>query len=442
MKLAIIGGGQIGASIARAAAASGEYSSIVVSEIDETSRKALQQIVRDDGQSRAIEVTGDSKSAVKRADVVVLATPIDQFGPVVEEIKGSLKSGVAITDVGSIKQQSANAITGALPKGMKGRYVPAHPTVGSDGSGPATSKPDMFERAAIIVDTSTADRSASSRIRHLWQDVGGRPIGLTASNHDKLYGTTSHLQHLVAFAATGSLPAQGGALEESQRPLFQMTRIANANPSMWLPVFAGNSEAIMASGGLYMDELSGLKKALQKGDKAALTAKLAEGKSFAAGYQAPETDDVQRTAAEVFALKPDAAAATGVGLPLVLAHATARNAHRVEAEIDKPLSLLANRSLKEATRLTQTDPEAAAAFLLRNREAVLREISGFELRFANGMASVIQGDQPAQKAMIEAAAERRNAVSLEPRPHLEVVATAEPAPAPNRLQKLRRLIGS
>ncbi|MAX94823.1 MAG: hypothetical protein CL559_03130 [Alphaproteobacteria bacterium] len=415
MRLSIIGGGQIGTSVARAAARSGKYRDISISEPDDDARKVLKELLAQDPATKRIEVTDSNKKAANRADIVVLATPIDQFAPVTHEIADSLKSGVAITDVGSIKQQSAAAILDNLPKGMAGRYVPAHPTVGDEGSGPKTSKPDMFDGGTIIVDTSTADASAATAITQLWEDVGGKPLGLTAGQHDKLYGTTSHLQHLVAFAATRALPSESTKLSEDQRSLYQMTRIADANKEMWLPIFEGNKSAIVESGAAYMDRLTSIKQALQSGDREGLTAILTKAHDFAKGFQAPE-DDAVLVAARDTMRAPSDKAGDGLGLPMVLANVTALNAQRVEGEIKQPLAPLANRSLKEASRLTQLPPAQSADFLLANRGAVLKAISGFEVGFANNLSSVIQSDPTAQTAMITEARQKRRGVTLPDRP--------------------------
>ena len=333
MRLAIIGGGQIGTSVARAAAASGQYRDIVIAEANADAREDLKAVLASEPSAKRISVTDDNSKAAQRADIVVLATPIDQFGPTTKEIAPALKSGAAITDVGSTKQQLGEAIQAALPPGLSKRYVPAHPTVGAEGSGPKTSKIDMFKGGTIIVDSSTADASASAAVIKLWQDVGGTPLGLTAGDHDKLYGTTSHLQHLVAFAATKSLPADGGKLSEDQRSLFQITRIADANPDMWLPIFAGNKGAITSSGEAYSQQLGAIKKSLQDNDPAALLSMLKQARDFTTDFQEANDDPVLSAATDtISASQPDPKAAAGLGLPMVLASVTALNAQRVEQE--------------------------------------------------------------------------------------------------------------
>ena len=226
MKVAIIGSGQQGGSIARALANAGNYT-VSTFDISPEVSDEFEEITED---LRNIAIYGNITYAVENADVVVLATPIDQFGPVLQEINGRTKDGVIITDVGSGKVKAIEEIQANLPRGAS--YIPAHPIVGKAQSGPSASDPDMYKGETIVV-VPTNEPPAQELVQRMWQDMGGTIAHMDGATHDRLYGTISHFEHVVAFALVAAGENDMDDYKKAGNTMLDTTRIAGgASPDM------------------------------------------------------------------------------------------------------------------------------------------------------------------------------------------------------------------
>ena len=163
-------------------------------DADENIRERFSSITTD---NENIQIYDDMHAAVKNADIVILATPIDKFGSILQGLDGHIRDGAIVTDVGSGKQKSIEEINRNLPAGAS--YIPVHPLVGAAGVGPETGRADMYQDQPIIVVPGGAEKEQAV-IEQMWRDMGGRPEEMSAFAHDRLYGTISHFEHVIAFA--------------------------------------------------------------------------------------------------------------------------------------------------------------------------------------------------------------------------------------------------
>lgn len=263
LKLVIIGLGLIGGSLARALSARLPGLNIVAVGRNE---QVLRQ-AREDGSIR--EWSTDARTACRDADVVVLAVPVLSLASQLQAIVDVLPAHAVITDVASVKQavvDAARQAFGSLPPG----FVPGHPIAGSERSGYAAAKQDLFLRRKVIL-TPLAESSAAAiaLVRQLWECTGAEVLEMDVARHDEVLAATSHLPHLLAYALVDTL-SQQGASEEIFRyaagGFRDFTRIASSDPVMWRDIFLTNGPATVAILDTYMQDLQRLRSALLTGD--------------------------------------------------------------------------------------------------------------------------------------------------------------------------------
>lgn len=270
-KLAVIGLGLLGGSLALAAKRRGLARSVVG-----TGRRAaaLDYALTHECVDA---VCRDPREAVAGADLVVLATPVAAMAEQVRTLAPALARGVLVTDVGSIKGGLAETLPGLLPAGVT--FVGAHPMAGSHLSGVENAREDLFEGAACIV-LQNADAAAVARVRRFWEDLGARVFLRTAQAHDAEVAWVSHAPHAAAFAFARALqkaPKQAGELSG---PGFRdFLRIARSDEALWAEILVANRTALVGPLQDVAHEFEALSRLLQTGDAAAVEKFLREARA-------------------------------------------------------------------------------------------------------------------------------------------------------------------
>ena len=196
-KLAIIGVGLIGSSIARAARAQGVVRSIVASAHSAKTRKRVVEL------GLADKVTETNAEAVEGADLVIVCVPVGVCGHVAEEIGPHLKPGAIVSDVGSVKGSIVRDMGPHLPNTV--HFVPAHPVAGTEHSGPDAGFAELFEgRWCILTPPAGTDPQAVERLAAFWSRLGANVETMTPDHHDLVLAITSHLPHLIAYTIVGT----------------------------------------------------------------------------------------------------------------------------------------------------------------------------------------------------------------------------------------------
>lgn len=263
-RVAVIGTGLIGTSVALAAARTG----CAVSTWDAAT----------DVSGRASEIAGSRAAAslvdaVAGADIAVVATPIPTIAQLVAACLAS-SPGVVVTDVGSVKTALVRAAIGSTTADDARRFVPGHPLGGSERSGPEHASASVVDGIVWAVTPHETTDPEAVEILEAWiASLGARPVRLDPVRHDRLVAFVSHLPQ-VASTALMSL----AATEEADEPEIlllaaggfrDLTRLAASNPALWSDILLANREAITDAIDLYIDRLSRLREAIarQRGEE-------------------------------------------------------------------------------------------------------------------------------------------------------------------------------
>ena len=292
-RLAIIGCGLMGGSVALALKRAGCVDHVVgYSRQASTRETALRLGVID-------EAAAGVATAVRDAEVVLLATPVGALASTLQVIAPHLSSECVLTDVGSTKSDVA-----AIGKTHLGRhaarFVPAHPIAGKEHAGVEHAEADLYdERKVILTPQPHNALGAIAKVQSMWQVCGGDVISMPAQSHDQVFAAVSHLPHLLAFSYINGLANQ------SESDLFfalagpgfrDFTRIAGANPEMWRDVFKSNREAIQEQIDQFRGALNQFEKALAAQDSGALEAFVARSRELRAPWRLnaaiPTRDDL------------------------------------------------------------------------------------------------------------------------------------------------------
>ena len=263
-RLALIGVGLIGGSIARAAREYGVVRSIVATARSEATRRRVIEL------GIADQVAETNAEAAKDADLVILCIPVGASGPVTAEIAASLKPGAILSDVGSVKTAVLKDMAPHVPAGV--HLIPAHPVAGTENSGPDSGFPELFvNRWCILTPPQGADPAAVERLRAFWAALGANVEIMTAEHHDMVLAITSHLPHLIAYTIVGtaeefSTVSRSEVLKFSAGGFRDFTRIAASDPTMWRDVFLANKDAVLEMLGRFNEDLSALTRAMRSGD--------------------------------------------------------------------------------------------------------------------------------------------------------------------------------
>ena len=267
-RLALIGIGLIGSSIARGVREWGLAEEIVVQ-----SRRA-ETVAEAERLGLGDRYTTDPVEAARDADLVILSIPVGACGEMAAAIASALKPGAIVSDVGSVKGAVIRQMQGVLPANV--HFVPAHPVAGTEHSGPGAGFAELFQgRWCILTPPEGTDPAAVERVRAFWQGLGSTVELMRPDHHDLVLAITSHVPHLIAYNIVGTA-AHLEEVTESEVMKFaaggfrDFTRIAASDPTMWRDVFLNNKEAVLEMLGRFNEDLSALQRAIRYSDGDAL----------------------------------------------------------------------------------------------------------------------------------------------------------------------------
>jgi cyclohexadieny/prephenate dehydrogenase len=263
-RLALVGMGLIGSSLARVARRKGLATSIVGADADPNVRRRITDLALVD------MVAQDLSEAVVDADLIILCVPVGASAQVAAEIGPHLKPGAIVSDVGSVKAAVVAAVQPHLPAGV--HFIPAHPVAGTEQSGPDAGFSTLFlNRWCIVTPTEAADPNAIEAICAFWRGAGANVELMTPSHHDVVLAITSHIPHLIAYNIVGTAAdlenvTQSEVIKFSAGGFRDFTRIAASDPTMWRDVFLHNKEAVLEMLGRFNEDLSALQRMIRWGD--------------------------------------------------------------------------------------------------------------------------------------------------------------------------------
>ncbi len=279
-RLAIIGVGLIGGSLARALREAGSVRSVVgIGRSRANLDEALSLGICD-------EVTQDARRGVEGADVVFISVPVCAIPAVVEEIAPALAPGCIVTDGGSVKAAIVRECEAFTPAGC--HFVGGHPIAGTEHSGAAASFAKLYSgKRCILTPTERTDTAALSKVDLLWRLTGADVCFMEPEHHDRIFAEISHLPHMAAYAlvhAVGSADVEGeNVLSYTAGGFRDFTRIASSDPVMWRDIALMNREALLSSIDGFSASLAELRRKIDRADQAGLTEFFTIAKQFRDG---------------------------------------------------------------------------------------------------------------------------------------------------------------
>jgi cyclohexadieny/prephenate dehydrogenase len=263
-RIALIGAGLIGSSLARVARRDHLAGHIAVAARSQATLDTMTDL------GLADSTTLDAAEAVRDADLVVLCTPLGAYEGIARTIAPALKPGAIVSDVGSCKKIMFTDVAPHLPDGV--HMVPGHPVAGTEHSGPEAGYAELFEgHWCILTPGPETNNDALDRVTELWRRCGMDVEIMDAGHHDHILALTSHLPHLIAYSIVGTATDLEDDLKKevvkySASGFREFTRIAASDPVMWRDIFLKNSDAVLDVLGRFTEDLTSLQRAIRRGE--------------------------------------------------------------------------------------------------------------------------------------------------------------------------------
>jgi prephenate dehydrogenase len=263
-RLAVVGTGLMGASVGLAAKRAG-VDSVTGHDPDGEAAAAARE-------RGALDEVGTLDEVLAGADLAVVAAPVTLLPALVEDVLARAPEGCTVTDVGSTKEWAAR---------FPARFVGGHPVCGREARGPTHATADLFDGATWFLTPVAGTEPDRYRLVHGFvASLGAVPVAIDPHAHDRLVALTSHLPHalanlLVNQAGAGRveghdpLSAAGGSLRD-------MTRVAGANPRIWVDIFLDNAEQLAGALAEHRRRVEQLESALAARDGGYLARWIAE----------------------------------------------------------------------------------------------------------------------------------------------------------------------
>lgn len=263
-KTTILGVGLIGASLAL----SMKEMSLTRSVVGHGRNEENLKMAKERGIIDSYDL--DAAKACEDADLIVFATPVGNFKPLVKAVRGSLKQGAVLTDVGSVKGSLVYDIEGLMPEGA--HYVACHPIAGSEQSGIDIARADLFKgKLCIITKTPNIDEGAFEKVWGLWSTLGSRVELMDPEEHDHIFGLVSHLPHVAAYALMNAIAdVDSGCLKYAGEGFKDSTRIAASSPVLWRDICAFNSENLLRALEMLKSNIEAITSYLREGEYEAI----------------------------------------------------------------------------------------------------------------------------------------------------------------------------
>jgi prephenate dehydrogenase len=263
-KIAIIGVGLIGGSIALAIKEEGFRCRIIgIGRSEERLVKAKKKGIID-------EYSTVPSDGVEDADLIILSTPVGKFEGIMSAIRAKIKSGAIVTDAGSVKGEVIRRLDPIIPDGVS--FVGAHPISGGESSGFESATSDLFKGAlCIITPVDNTDRHALEVVSNLWRAMGSNVRYMGPEEHDLIYASVSHLPHIIAYTLVNTiLDIKDGLLSYGGSGLRDMTRIAMSPAELWRDICIYNRDNILNALRSFSSSLSHVIDIIENSDWIAL----------------------------------------------------------------------------------------------------------------------------------------------------------------------------
>lgn len=263
-KIALIGIGLIGSSLARVVARENLAGHVAVST------RSAATLARAEELGLGDSYTSDAAEAVRDADLVIVSVPVGASGAVAEEIAPALKKGAILTDVGSTKASVIAQMEPHVPEGV--HFIPGHPLAGTEKSGPDAGFAELFQnRWCIFTPLPGTDPAVLEKLSEFWRRCGANIDTMDPAHHDKTLAIVSHLPHIIAYNIVGTADdlqtvTKSEVIKYSASGFRDFTRLAASDPTMWRDVCLHNKDAILEMLARFSEDLASLQRAIRWGD--------------------------------------------------------------------------------------------------------------------------------------------------------------------------------
>ena len=278
-RVALLGMGLIGSSIARALRKQGGIAGEIVAHA-----KSERTLARVAELGIADRVEADAGTAVAGADCVILCAPVGAYADLAASIAPHMMAGAVLSDVGSTKQSVIRDVGPLVPPGV--HFVPAHPLAGTEHSGPDAGFAELFEgRWCLLTPPPGTDAPSVAKMEQFWRGLGSMVSTMDPAHHDRTLAIVSHLPHLLAFTICGTADDLEGetrqeVLQFAATGFRDFTRIAASDPVMWRDVFLNNREALLEMLARFTEDAQAMARAVRWGDAAYIEDKIGRGRKI------------------------------------------------------------------------------------------------------------------------------------------------------------------
>ena len=264
-RLVVIGVGLIGGSVAAALRRAGKVRRVIgVGRGRANVARALELGVIDD-------VVENMAAAVKGADAVLIAVPVQQNQHVLSALADTLEPGTLVTDAGSTKQDFVAAVRRLASRHLSS-VVPGHPIAGAELTGVDAASAGLFDgRNVVLTPLHENEADAVDRVEAMWKACGARVSRMTPERHDRVFSAVSHLPHMLAYTLVHMIATRPDAevlFGFAASGFRDFTRIAGSSPEMWRDIALANRESLLADIGAYQQQLAELAQRLRQADGA------------------------------------------------------------------------------------------------------------------------------------------------------------------------------
>ncbi|WP_024587045.1 prephenate/arogenate dehydrogenase family protein [Aliihoeflea sp. 2WW] len=263
-RIAFIGIGLIGSSLARVVRREGLAGHLVVST------RSADTLARAEELGLGDSYTIDAAEAVRDADLVVVSVPVGASESVAIAIRDHLKPGAIVTDVGSTKASVIAQMAPHMPGGV--HFIPGHPLAGTEKSGPDAGFAELFaNRWCILTPLEGTDPDALTKLSEFWRACGSNIDTMDPQHHDMVLAIVSHLPHIIAYNIVGTADdleavTKSEVIKYSASGFRDFTRLAASDPTMWRDVCLHNKDAILEMLARFSEDLASLQRAVRWGD--------------------------------------------------------------------------------------------------------------------------------------------------------------------------------
>ncbi|MGK9053344.1 prephenate/arogenate dehydrogenase family protein [Neorhizobium petrolearium] len=263
-RIALIGIGLIGSSIARDVKELGLAGEVVISTRSPETLKRAGELGLGD------RYVASASEAVRDADLVIVSVPVGASEAVARQIAGNLKPGAIVTDVGSTKASVIAQMAPHMPENV--HFIPGHPLAGTEKSGPDAGFAGLFrDRWCIFTPLPDTDQAALDRLKAFWTALGSRIDEMDPQHHDKVLAIVSHLPHIIAYNIVGTADdletvTESEVIKYSASGFRDFTRLAASDPTMWRDVCLHNKDAILEMLARFSEDLAYLQRAIRWGE--------------------------------------------------------------------------------------------------------------------------------------------------------------------------------